>query len=600
MKRQLFFLFFQIFVINALLAGLLLLLVSFQPFETLAALFNKLASDGQFETFNLSIYQALKLPLALAGIALALVAGFILFRWDRTKQWLLASPGKIRIFLSLLGRDTRSFFEDAGNVMDDLGRGGSAALVSLMLVALILRLGNLDLPLGHDEAYMYNAFASRSLWHLLSDYHLPNNHVFLSVLMHATTRLLGDSIWAIRLPTIVTGVLLVPAAFWFAKRFYSRETALLSAALVTIFPILIEYSVNARGYILVALFTLLIWSLGDYVRVKRNRFAWALIVILSTLGFFTIPIMLFPFGALYLWLLGSWVIGDTASYGPKSDFLKYWLASGLSAALLTVILYTPIFFYSFGRFFGNGFIAPLGWDIFPETIWTRFRNTWADWTISIPIWLALLGVLGFLVALVFHKKWTGQKFPPQLAFLSWILALLLVRRPDMLPRFWLFLAPPILTWAAAGIVEPMKSIRVRAGKRWGPAQVVVGLILALVALQALVMVPAIPVSVRSNDGMAKISLYLKDNLQDGDLVTATSARLPALRYYFDRFGLPKGYIRPAGPFQRAFIIVDDKKLETLETIAPQLGFGIPAIDMKTVEIVYQQDDFTVYKAYPVP
>jgi hypothetical protein len=112
--------------------------------------------------------------------------------------------------------------------------------------------------------------------------------------------------------------------------------------------------------------------------------------------------------------------------------------------------------------------------------------------------------------------------------------------------------------------------------------------------------PAIPAKVGNNDGMAKVTLYLKENVREGDLVTATSARLPALRYYFNYFGIPKGYIRPTGQFNRAFIIVDGKKLETLASIMPQLGFDIPAIDMETVQVIYQQGEFTVYEGYPAP
>ena len=164
--------------------------------------------------------------------------------------------------------------------------------------------------------------------------------------------------------------------------------------------------------------------------------------------------MLFPFGALYIWLFVSCLLDDTRSYDNKWDFLKYWLGSGIGAAMLTIILYVPIIIYSFDRFFGNGFIAPVEWDIFPITIWTRLRNTWLEWTMSVPIWIVFLGVLGFFIALVFHKKITRQKFSPQIAFIAWIVTLVLVKRPDMLPRFWLFLAAPILIWSAAGIVEP--------------------------------------------------------------------------------------------------------------------------------------------------
>jgi 4-amino-4-deoxy-L-arabinose transferase-like glycosyltransferase len=598
MKHKLLFLLVRIIAVGALLVGLLLLWASFQSFEVLASVLNKLASDGELESFTLSLYQTLKLPLGLTGAGLIILAGLILLRWNQTKRWLLEFPARAGNFFSLLRLDTQSFLEDARNAIKSQGWGGFTVLVVLTLVALVMRLGNLDLALGHDEAYTYNAFASRSIWHIVSDYHLPNNHVFLSIIIHFTTRLLGDHIWAIRLPTIVAGALMVPATFWFAKRFYSNETAYLSATLVAIFPVLIKYAVYARGYTFICLITLLLLALGDYVRIKQNRFAWALIVIFSALGLFTIPIMLFPFGGLYVWLLVSWASGDIRSYESKFTFLKYWIVSGFSAAFVTIVLYLPIILNNSDRFFGNGFIAPLDFDIFPGILWTRLRNTWLEWTLSVPFWMIVLGVVGVFMALFLHKRFSRQKFPLQFAFIIWITVLLLARRPDMLPRFWLFLAAPILTWAAAGIVEPLRMVGVQIGKRWSLAQTFVGIAFVLVVVQALILMPSIPSKWGSNDGMANATIYLKDAIRQGDLVTATSARLPALRYYFDYYGLPKGYIRQAGQFQRAFIIVDGKKSETLAMIAPQLGFDIPAIDMDTVEIVYQQGDFTIYECYP--
>jgi hypothetical protein len=341
MKRTPFYNFLRIIVVIVLFTGLVLVWASFQSYESLASLLNILASDGRLEAFNGSLYQTLKIPLALVGTVLIILAGLILFRWDQIRGWLEGIPAHVRKFSNLLRQDARSFFEDARYTLKKLGWNGIAILAGLMLVALVMRLGNLDLPLGHDEAYTYNAFASRSIWHIVSDYHLPNNHVLLSVLIHFTTHLLGNHVWAIRLPTILSGVLMVPATFWFAKRLYSLETAFLSAMLVAVFPVLIKYSVYARGYTILCLLTLLILALGDYVRVKKNRFAWTLIVILSALGFFTVPIMLFPFGGLYIWLLVSWGIGDTRTYESKTDFLKYWLASGFVAALLTIVLYLP-------------------------------------------------------------------------------------------------------------------------------------------------------------------------------------------------------------------------------------------------------------------
>jgi hypothetical protein len=587
-------------LVVALLVGLLLLWASLQPFETLASMFDHLASDGELESFTLSLYQTLKLPCMMIGLFLAIVSATMLLQWEKTKSWMQGFPVQTKYFLSLFGKDSQSFVKDAWSGIASQGRLTTITLLGTMFLAVVLRLANLNTPLGHDEAYMYNAFASRSFWHMVTNYHLPNNHVLLSILIKLATTLLGNHVWTLRFPTILAGVLMVPAAYFFAKRFYSQETAVLSSTLVAIFPILVQYSVLARGYIIIGLITLLLFIVGDYVRTKTNRFACLLIAVLSGLGFYTIPIMLFPFGALYIWLFVSWVVGDTPAYAPKLNFLKYWLGSGISAALVTIILYMPIIIYSSADFFGNGFIAPLKWDIFPITIWTRLRNTWTDWTMSIPPWIVLLGVLGFLAALIFHKRFSGGKFPPQLAFILWIATLLFARRPDMLPRFWLFLAAPLLVWSAAGLIESLRRIPVKFGKSWNPAQVFVGIIFTFVLAQSLLSIPTLSTQLGQKDELESAVLYLKDHVDQSDLVTAGTARLPALRYYFNYYGIPSGYIRQSGKFQRAFIIVDRQKGETLEVVAPKMGFDFPVIDMESAKVLVQFEHITIYECYPAP
>jgi Dolichyl-phosphate-mannose-protein mannosyltransferase len=598
MNRKPIFILIQIFLAGMLFVGLTLVWASFQSFEALASLLNQLATDGELKSFNLSLYRTLRLPFALTGLALVIASGTMLFRWEKTKSWMQTFPTRAKHFFSILGKDAQSFLKDFRVDIAGEGRLANIALLGVALVAAIVRLANLNIPLGHDEPYMYNAFASRSIWHIISNYHLPNNHVLLSILIKITTVLLGNHVWTLRLPTIIAGILMVLAAYFFAKRFYSPETALLSSILVAVFPILVQYSVMARGYIIIGLITLLLFTLGDYVRTQKNRFAWVLIALLSALGFYTIPIMLFPFGALYIWLFVSWILGDTYSYTPKWNFLKFWIASGVGAALITILLYAPIIIYSFNRFFSNGFIAPVDWDIFPVTIQTRLRNTWIEWTLSIPPWIVLLGVFGFLVALIFHKRFSGQKFPPQLAFLIWIVTLLFVRRPDMLPRFWLFLTAPLLVWSVAGVVEPLKRIPLIVGKSWDPARVLVTLIFAFFIVQGVLVIPSLPTQLSQKDEMEKAAIYLKDYVHQSDLVTASVAHLPALRYYFNNHGVPAAYVRQSGKFQRAFIIVDRQRGETLEGVSPKIGFDFPLIDLHTARVVAQFDYLTVYEGYP--
>jgi hypothetical protein len=598
MKTTFTALLIKIILGGILITGLFLLWVSLQSYDNLATFLNRLASDGNFESFTVTLYQRLRIPIVFASTSLMALAGFLLFQWKKTKAWIQKFPSESKRFFALLREDTVTFGQAVKSSIVNQGWLTNGVLAGTILVALIIRLKNLNIPLGHDEAYMYNAFASRSFWHMVSNYHLPNNHVLLSIIIKIVTGVFGNHVWTLRLPTIIAGVLMVPAAYYFGKRFYSVETGFLSSILVATFPILVQYSVLARGYAIIALITLLIFTLADYVRVNKNRFFWALIVVLSALGFFTIPIMLFPWGALYLWLIVSYIFKDTHSYKSKFDFLKYWVSSGIITAVITVLLYTPIIIYSYDRFFGNGFIAPLEWEIFPITLRTRLRNTWTEWTEFVPLWLSFLIVLGFLFSFVFHKKFSRQKFPPQLAFFIWIVTMLIVRRPDMLPRFWLFLTAPILVWSAAGIVESLKRIPLDIGKGQNLAQVFVAAIFVLVLVQSILTVPTLPAHWAEKDDMEKATLYLKDYIHQDDLVTASTARLPAMRYYFNDYDLPRGIIRESGKFQRAFIIVDSEKDETLRSNAPKLGFDIPAIDMDTAKILVQFDYLTIYEAAP--
>ena len=599
MKSNLFFLVLKIIIAALLLLSVFLIWGSFQSFETLASLLNNLAPDGELESFDLFLFQTLKLPLMVIGVALALASGTMLSRWEKTRTYIQTIPIRAKGFLRLLARDTGTFARDLKVSITSQGWQTNTVLLGVFFVALVLRVANLNIPLGHDEPYMYNAFASRSFWHIVSNYHLPNNHVFLSILIKIVTGLLGNHVWTLRLPTILAGSLMVPAAYFFGKRFYSKETGLLSAVVVAIFPTLIQYSVYARGYIVIGLITLLLFTLGDYVREKKNRFAWVLISVLSALGFYTIPIMLFPFGALYIWLLLSSVFGDTHSGIPKANFLKYWFGSGILAALITILLYAPIMIYSFDRFFGNGFIAPVAREIFWVTLQTRLRNTWIEWTMSIPLWIQFLFVLGFVIALVFHKRFTGQRVSPQLAFILWIAILLLARRPNMMPRMWLFLAAPLLVWASAGIVESLRSIPLRFGKGWNPAHAAVTIVFVIAFAQGILIVPSLPARVTQKDDMEMVTIHLKNNLQQGDLVTSSTALLPVLRYFFNSHEISAGYIRQSGEFQRAYIIVDLPSGETLEGVSPKLGFDYPAIDMDTARVFAQFGNLTIYECYPI-
>src|SRR3990172_4791582 len=120
----------------------------------------------------------------------------------------------------------------------------------------VIRGLSLSQPMQHDEAYTFIAFASRPFWIAISDYSLPNNHVFHTLLVYLAYHLLGDQPWIIRLPAFLAGVAIIPLTYAAAALFYNRKVGLLSAGLAAASPLLIDYSANARGYTLICAFTL--------------------------------------------------------------------------------------------------------------------------------------------------------------------------------------------------------------------------------------------------------------------------------------------------------------------------------------------------------
>lgn len=77
------------------------------------------------------------------------------------------------------------------------------------------------------------------------------------LLMHFVQRWLGDSEFALRLPSAIAGILSIPAIYALGKLLYSREVGLYAAALIAVIWCPIYYSQEARSNSFVVLFSIL-------------------------------------------------------------------------------------------------------------------------------------------------------------------------------------------------------------------------------------------------------------------------------------------------------------------------------------------------------
>lgn len=131
------------------------------------------------------------------------------------------------------------------------------SLIVLSVVALGLRLLNLNSDLWVDEVLTLVGYARKPLGEILTSFPDQNQHMLFSVLARASFDIFGESAWALRLPSVIFGVGSIWAMFLLARKLLGTKEALLASALMTVSYHHIWFSQNARGYMGLLFFTLL-------------------------------------------------------------------------------------------------------------------------------------------------------------------------------------------------------------------------------------------------------------------------------------------------------------------------------------------------------
>ena len=83
-----------------------------------------------------------------------------------------------------------------------------------------------------------------------------------------TIRAFGHGEFAVRLPSLIAGTLVIPVLYELGRELYDRRTGLIAAAFAAVSPVLIWYAQEVRMYEFVALFGLL--ALLTQLRVIRD------------------------------------------------------------------------------------------------------------------------------------------------------------------------------------------------------------------------------------------------------------------------------------------------------------------------------------------
>jgi uncharacterized membrane protein len=461
---------------------------------------------------------------------------------------------------------------------------------------------DINQSIAYDEAYTFIHFASRAFKHILADYSAPNNHIFHTILVGIVYRLFGGQPWALRLPAFTAGILMIPAMYITARRFFSSSQSLAASALIAVTHSFINYSVNARGYTLLFLLTLLLTNFAGILVTRQSKAALIAFVLTAALGFYTIPIFLYPMAGISLWVFGTYLVAREP-WQSKYHKLAVFLGICLLSVLLTILLYSPVIIFGSGlsSLVGNEIVKPLNWSTFLENLDPRMLKAWNKWMMGVNPTIENLFSGGFLLSLLLYRKVSDQKLPLQIFLALGAASLVVLQRVTPLPRIWLYLEVFYLMFAAAGLVWLGELI---VSRFVGPP--LTQKILSAAILLVFISVCATSLIARQQNPVYQdldllpesyAADYLADHLTPTDTIVATGPVDIQTAYYLSLHDIPfERFYQRDHPvkIQNALIMVrQNSKYKTPESVVDFFNLD-QVLDLRRAELVYEYAKVQIY------
>lgn len=210
-------------------------------------------------------------------------------------------------------------------------------LIGILFLALILRLIMINQSLWLDEAIGAIAARDYSFSQILSNFIKIDNHPpFYYLLLRFVSLIFGYSELALRLPSIVFGVLTILVIYKIDNALNQKSVRVgyLLALLLATSQIHIYYSQEVRMYSL-AIFLV---SLSAYLFInnlkKNSKFVWILFGLVNTLILLTDYLPILMFAAFFVWAIVNerdkkWWLNFILSYVPVGLIFVLWLPTFL-------------------------------------------------------------------------------------------------------------------------------------------------------------------------------------------------------------------------------------------------------------------------------
>jgi len=233
-----------------------------------------------------------------------------------------------------------------------------ACLIALSSIAFYQIYRYQHIFVAMDEAFSWLFFASQGVFVTLTNYPVPNNHIFYNLCSLFWSNFIGDEILAMRLTSIIAFWVLLLLIFYYFLKTTNFQTALFALMLVGLGFSQSVFAVQGRGYMLVALcFFVALWSVQAYLN-NQNKGYLVFFTLACVIGFWTIPVFLYVFVSFYAYLIFA-IWQKTIQKFLVIDFFKV----GLVIGGLVYLCYCPVLLYSgFSALAGNENVSPKTYD----------------------------------------------------------------------------------------------------------------------------------------------------------------------------------------------------------------------------------------------
>ena len=197
--------------------------------------------------------------------------------------------------------------------------------------------------------------------------------------------------------------------------------------------------------------------------------------------------------------------------------------------------------------------------------------------------------------MIFYRRIARQHFPLAGAAFIWLAAFLILRRPQMMDKIWVFLEALLAIWIAAGIMGPLREVRFRWPRLVPLASILIGLAMILPLVLAVQTLSSLPTVWAIRSPVENTAQWVRGRLQNGDLIIIDAPYDAQFWYYARLDGVSAKRFDQRLPFQRLFVVVSLSNQQTVDSVLHDRGPDPTQVNEATAKLVLNFGNLDTYE-----